>query len=290
VANRLPRSRTLKGEPKLVYYEKGEGRPGETPLVLVHGATLRSEDWENIHPRLATRYRVIAYDQRGHGKSGRAADYALAALADDLIRVLREVAKVPAIVIAHSLGGALAVVAAAREPSLVRGLVLEDPYLGAYGTGWRDEFYAGLRRAMDRVAEPAAFKAAVSALPLPVAGPHGERTAGEVRGFYALDRLVTYYAPLDPAFIDAFRGQAQDARGIALLRESTAALAVPALLLVADPKQGSALLDGEADALAARWHATVVRFPGVGHRIHGTRPEPFLEPLEPFLRGTRALS
>ena len=66
--------------------------------VQTHGATLRSEDWENIHPRLATRYRVIAYDQRGHGKSGRAADYSLDALAGDLVHVLRDVVKAPAIV------------------------------------------------------------------------------------------------------------------------------------------------------------------------------------------------
>ena len=148
--NRLPRSRTLKGDPKLVYYDKGEGRPGETPLVLVHGATLRSEDWENIHPRLATRYRVIAYDQRGHGKSGRAADYSLDALAGDLVHVLRDVVKAPAIVIAHSLGAAAAVVAAVRAPELVKGLVLEDPYLGSFGTGWRDDSYRLLRAALEK--------------------------------------------------------------------------------------------------------------------------------------------
>src|SRR5207253_5244217 len=57
---RLPRSRTLKGDPKLAYYDSGGGTAGEPPIVLLHGATFRSEDWENIFPRLATRYRVIA--------------------------------------------------------------------------------------------------------------------------------------------------------------------------------------------------------------------------------------
>ena len=65
---RLPRSRTLKGDPKLAYYDSAGGAQGEPPIVLLHGATFRSEDWENIFPRLATRYRVIAYDARGHGK------------------------------------------------------------------------------------------------------------------------------------------------------------------------------------------------------------------------------
>ena len=285
--NRLPRAKTLKGDPKLVYYDKGEGRPGETPLVLVHGATLRSEDWENIHPRLATRYRVVAYDQRGHGKSGHAADYSLDALAGDLLRVLRDVAKAPAIVIAHSLGAAVAVVAATRGPGLIRGLVLEDPYLAQFGTGWGDDYYRLLRAALDKVAEPGAFRTAIGRLPLPVAGPRGERTVSDVRGFYAPERLVTYFTPLDPAFVDAFRAQSSAEADV--LRAAVAASRVPVLLLAADPRQGTTLADGEAEALRATWQASLVRFPGVGHRIHGTRPEPFLEPLEPFLRANRTL-
>ena len=285
--NRLPRSRTLKGDPKLVYYEKGEGRPGETPLVLLHGATLRSEDWENIHPRLATRYRVIAYDMRGHGKSGRAADYGVTALADDLLHVLRDLVRVPAIIVAHSLGGAAAVVAAAREPALIKGLVLEDPYLARYGTGWRAEYYTRVRAVLD-LADPGSLKAAIGRLPLDVPGPRGERTIAEVRGFYAPERLAAYFAGLDPAFVDAFMAQGEDTGGRAAITSAVAGVTVPAVVLAADPLQGSALADGEADALAARgWPVT--RYPGVGHRIHGVRPEPFLEALEPFLRGNRTL-
>src|SRR5439155_839019 len=79
VPKRLPRARTLKGEPKLAHYDSGGGASGEPPIVLLHQSLARSEDWENIFPRLATRYRAIAYDARGHGKSGRAADYSLRA-------------------------------------------------------------------------------------------------------------------------------------------------------------------------------------------------------------------
>jgi pimeloyl-ACP methyl ester carboxylesterase len=49
------------------------------------------------------------------------------------------------------------------------------------------------------------------------------------------------------------------------------------------------LKEGEAEALVRKWpDAQLVKFPGVGHRIHGLRPEPFLEALEPFLRKARA--
>jgi len=109
---RLPRARTLKGEPKLSYYDSGGGLPGEPPILLIHASLYRSEDWENIFPRLATRYRVVSYDQRGHGRSERASDYELRAFVDDALRILREVVKAPAVVIGHSLGALAALIAA----------------------------------------------------------------------------------------------------------------------------------------------------------------------------------
>jgi pimeloyl-ACP methyl ester carboxylesterase len=247
--------------------------------------TLRAEDWENIFPRLATRYRVIAYDARGHGKSGRAASYALADLVDDLVRVLREIAKAPAILVGHSIGGATALVAAAREPSLVRGIVLEDPWLSQYRDGtWRVDYFRRLRAALEQREDPRALAKALSAIPLPEPGPRGERTIGEVRGFYSVERLATYYKDVDPAVVDQVL--TRDAAGAAAIADAPAKVACPALLLVAGT--GSALAESEADRLGASLRdVKVMRFPGVGHRIHGLRPEPFLEALEPFLRRVR---
>src|SRR5207247_1680982 len=130
--------------PKLAHYDSGGGAPGEPPIMLLHQSLARSEDWENIFPRLATRYRTIAYDARGHGRSGRAPDYSLRAFADDALRMLREIVKEPAVLVGHSLGGLAALVAAADAPELVRGFVLEDPALG-YAKAWDPAQYAALR-------------------------------------------------------------------------------------------------------------------------------------------------
>jgi pimeloyl-ACP methyl ester carboxylesterase len=282
---RLPRSRTLKGDPKLAYYDSGGGTPGEPPIVLLHGATFRSEDWENIFPRLATRYRVIAYDARGHGKSGRATSYAVDLFAEDLLRVIDGAAGGPAIVIGHSLGGAAALVAAATRPAAIRALVLEDPVVDNWDRDWRAEYYANVRAALDKSGEPSAFKRAVAALPLPARGPRGERTVGEVRGFYAADRLATYYTDVDPAFVAQFGHSRPDGHE----RVVAAIPSMPTLLLAAHTADGGALREGEAETLVKKWpDAQLVKFPGVGHRIHGLRPEPFLEALEPFLRKARA--
>ncbi len=282
---RLPRSRTLKGDPKLAYYDSAGGAAGEPPIVLLHGATFRSEDWENIFPRLATRYRVIAYDARGHGKSARTASYAIDALAADLLRIIDTVAAGPAIVIGHSLGGSTALVAAAERPAAFRALVLEEPVVDNWDRDWRAQYYKDVRAALDQSAEPSGFRRAIASLPLPARGPRGERTVGEVRGFYAAERLATYYKDVDPAFVEQFGHSKPDGHG----RVVAAVPSLPTLLLATGAADGSALTDGEADRLVAKWpDAQLAKFPGVGHRIHGLRPEPFLEALEPFLRKARS--
>ncbi|MEK6226782.1 MAG: alpha/beta hydrolase [Chloroflexota bacterium] len=280
---RLPRARTLKGDPKLAHYDSGGGAPGEPPIVLLHQSLARSEDWENIFPRLATRYRTVAYDARGHGRSGRAPDYSLRAFADDALRMLREIVKEPALLVGHSLGALAALVAAGEAPDLVRGLVLEDPALG-YAKAWDPAQYAALREGIAST-EPAVLAKAVSKHPLPSPGPHGERTYGELRGFYAAERVVTYFRDVDPAFIDA--RAAGDASAAALITDAIAKVRVPVLVLAGEPRLGGAVDDSAEWRLKKLPDVTVKRFPGSGHLLHGFRPEQFIENIEPFLRKLR---
>jgi pimeloyl-ACP methyl ester carboxylesterase len=282
---RLPRARTLKGEPKLAYYDSGGGLEGEPPILLIHASLYRSEDWENIFPRLATRYRVVSYDQRGHGRSERASSYELRAFVDDALRVLREVVKVPAVVIGHSLGAITAVVAAAEAPDLVRALVLEDPPL-RYGPPWERERYQGLRDALDAREDPKAFLRAIEKRPLPSPGPRGERTYGEMRGFYAAERVVTYFTDVDPAFLD-WRMSTSDPSAT-LIAAAIPKIGVPVLVVTGEPRLGAAFDDNAEFAFKRQAKDFAVkRFPGHGHVVHGFRPEPFLETLEPFLRRVR---
>ncbi|MGZ2747273.1 alpha/beta fold hydrolase [Burkholderia stagnalis] len=73
------------GDVKLAVYVSGPRRA--PPVILVHGYPDSAAVWAPIRARLATRYRVIAYDVRGAGASDaprRRADYTLARLAEDL--------------------------------------------------------------------------------------------------------------------------------------------------------------------------------------------------------------
>lgn len=277
---RLPRTRTLKGDVKLAHYEHGAGDP---PVLLLHASLQRSEDWENVFPRLATRHRTITYDARGHGKSERAPDYSLRSFTDDALHVLNDLIRSPSIVIGHSLGALAALGVAAESPDSVVGLVLEEPAL-AYGAPWAEATYAPLRDAL-RSGDEKLLRKAVDRFPLPSPGPRGERIYGEMRGFYAAERVITYFKDVDPAFIDS-RIAGEDAKP--LIASWLERIGTPTLVLAGEPRLGSTLDD------AAEWRLkkaiktlTMKRFPGAGHFIHGYRPEQFLENIEPFLRQLR---
>jgi pimeloyl-ACP methyl ester carboxylesterase len=93
-------------------------------VVLVHGWTCCREFWAPQLNELSERYRVVAYDLRGHGRSAapQGGDFSPEALADDLAAVLE--AAVPqgqkALLVGHSLGAMSVVAWAGRYRSDVR--------------------------------------------------------------------------------------------------------------------------------------------------------------------------
>lgn len=78
------------------------------PLFLVHGGSDFARTYSEFAPRLARAgWRVIAWDQRGHGDSEHAALYGWDADIRDAIGVMSHFTSRPAPVVAHSKGGAL---------------------------------------------------------------------------------------------------------------------------------------------------------------------------------------
>lgn len=86
-------------------------------VVLAHGWTCSTAFWAAQIRALSAAHRVIAYDQRGHGRSPASPACSAAALADDLVAVLGA-ALAPgerAVVAGHSMGGMTVMAAAGRE-------------------------------------------------------------------------------------------------------------------------------------------------------------------------------
>ncbi len=98
--------------------------PEDAPqLVLAHGWVCTGRAWHEQVLRLADRYRVITYDQPGHGRttSPPAAAYSIDLLGETLATVLREATRPgPVVVAGHSLGGMTVLNAVRRFPRDVR--------------------------------------------------------------------------------------------------------------------------------------------------------------------------
>jgi pimeloyl-ACP methyl ester carboxylesterase len=91
--------------------EPGPREPATDPeltVVLVHGYGLSSQSWHFQRLALRGRYRVVTYDQRGHGRSepGPPGSARIRRLGEDLALVLRTyVPDGPIVLVGHSMGG-----------------------------------------------------------------------------------------------------------------------------------------------------------------------------------------
>jgi pimeloyl-ACP methyl ester carboxylesterase len=96
-------------------------------IVLIHGFPLNSDVWSAQIQALKKRYRVIAFDLRGQGRSGVAdGQFTIECLVDDLIGLLDKLRIERTVLCGLSMGGYVALRAVERNADRVRGLVLAD--------------------------------------------------------------------------------------------------------------------------------------------------------------------
>jgi pimeloyl-ACP methyl ester carboxylesterase/RimJ/RimL family protein N-acetyltransferase len=95
--------------------------------LLLHGLAGHAGEWEDTAGWLTGRCRVVALDERGHGRSERApASVSREAHIADAVFVIEQLRLAPVILVGQSLGGHLALLIAARRPDLVRGLAIAE--------------------------------------------------------------------------------------------------------------------------------------------------------------------
>ena len=96
----------------------------ETPLLLLHGTGCDSGDWAGVARALPPEKSIISMDFRGHGESDVPREsFTLSDLAGDALSLLAHLRVEKAVLAGHSLGGMVAMDAAARSDR-VAGLVL----------------------------------------------------------------------------------------------------------------------------------------------------------------------
>jgi pimeloyl-ACP methyl ester carboxylesterase len=111
---------------QLTFDDSGAGDPA---LLFIHGWCCDRSYFAPQFEHFAATHRVVAVDQRGHGKTGPApdGDYSVAAFAGDAEELIGSLGLERPVVVGHSLGGVVSLALAASRPELVRGVVMVDP-------------------------------------------------------------------------------------------------------------------------------------------------------------------
>ena len=104
----------------------GVSGQGQRHLLLVHGSAAHHQWWHAVLPALEVRWRVVRMDLSGHGDSAHRGRYDLATWVADIRSVLAAVGARDTVLVGHSLGGRVALAAAAERPAELGGLLLLD--------------------------------------------------------------------------------------------------------------------------------------------------------------------
>jgi 3-oxoadipate enol-lactonase len=248
---------------KLAWESHGEG----VPVLLVHGLGYTREGWGPQRERLARRYRVLSYDNRGIGESEiPPGPYTVADLAGDALQVLDETGVERAHVVGTSLGGMVAQLLAAEHPERVDRLVLAATTPGGAGA------FPLPQRTLALMAEP-------PTLPPEVALRRFVENA-LAPGSPFVDEVLAYRRqhPPDPAgwAAQAAAGAAWDADG-RLQRITAPTLVVTGTAdAVVDPRNAQLLADAIPDA-------RIELIDDAAHLLFWERAEEFASLVERFL-------
>jgi len=244
---------------RIRYIDVGRG----APVLFLHGLGASMYAWRrNLAAVAAAGFRVIAFDNRGFGLSDKPpAPYDNAAYARLAIALMDSLRLTDAVLVGHSMGGAIAAQVAIEYPPRVRGLVL----VGSAGLGAREPL-------LFRVARWPVLGAAALAL-------RGRGfTARLLRSTYFDPGKVTeadvdqYYAPVaQPEYGRALRGVLQQFRFTAL-EGRLDRIAAPTLVLWGEEDRWVPMGLGRALA-AGIARSAFVSVPRAGHSVQEEAPD-----------------
>ncbi|HEX7735094.1 MAG TPA: alpha/beta hydrolase [Ktedonobacteraceae bacterium] len=259
---------------RFAYRSWGSERAELPAAVLVHGITSSSLSWVRVGPALADRYRVYAFDMRGHGDSIHPApgSYSLRQTASDTAAFIAALGLAQPLLIGHSWGGATAIMLASGawspEPSTpaFSHIILEDP---AWNFGQGDPATRAASYVKDIGRSPEELRPEI------IASNPGW-SAADVEGKLDAMQKVTR-----EAVISVFAEAGAEGDILSLLPR----IAAPVLLVRADANLGTTLN-------AAAWerarqllppHSRALEIPDATHNIHRSKFPEFMQAINEFL-------
>jgi len=272
------------------------GVAGKPPMLLLHGGRDHCRNWDWTATALRDEWHVIAPDLRGHGDSQWSPDgsYTMAGYIYDLAQLIHQQDLAPVTIIAHSLGGNIALRYAGIYPETVAKLIAiegigppprvlaerREKTIAERMDEWIREQrgfagrmprrYASIEDAFRRMQDENPHLTVEQARHLTVQGVNQNED-----GTYSwkFDNYVRAWPPYD-----------MPGRDIQLLWSR---IACPTLLLYGEESwSGNPAEDGRAKSFR---HATVVGIDGAGHWLHHDRLDDFLRIVRGFLAGKESV-
>jgi 2-succinyl-6-hydroxy-2,4-cyclohexadiene-1-carboxylate synthase len=253
--------------------QSGAGRP----LLLLHGFTGSAASWSPLVGSLPPRFRTLAPDLIGHGRSDSPPDagrYRMERCVADLLAVLDALQIERAAVLGYSMGGRVALQLAAAAPDRVDALVLESSSPGIASAAERQARVASDMALAESIEQGglAAFVERWERLPL-----FASQSAlpEDTRARLHAQRLRNN--PIGLA--NSLRGMGTGQQ--ASLWDRLAGLHVPTLLIAGELDAKYRALADEMLALLPNARAMIVS--GAGHAVHLEQPQAFAKNVLEFL-------
>ena len=266
------------------------GNAQAPPLILLHGGRDHCRNWDWVAQALRRDWHVIAPDLRGHGDSAYSpsGDYSMAAYVYDLAQLIHQQGLAPVRIVAHSLGGNIALRYAGLYPESVTRIVAiegmgSSPEMQARRAKrtaakrirrWIEDGralaarqprrYASIDEALARMQAENTHLTPAQARYLTV---HGVSQNEDGTYSWKFDNYVRTMAPVDLSQED--------------VQSLWAAIACPTLLVYG--KESWASNPQEDGRISHFANARVVSFEGAGHWVHHDRLDGFLDEVRAFL-------
>ena len=254
------------------HYLSWEAERTDLPTaLLIHGITSSALSWVRVGPALANRYRVYAFDMRGHGESTKpSGGYSLRHTADDALAFMDALKLENPLLMGHSWGGATAIVLASgawsnKPVPRLSHVILEDP---AHTFGKGDVEVRARYYVKDIGRPPDELRAEIAAT-----SPGW--TEADIEGKVDAMQHVTR-----EAVMSVFKEAGED-KILPLLAD----IAAPTLLIRADAALGSTM-DDAAWKQAKQYlpkNSRAVEIARASHNVHRSQFDAFMQVVNDFL-------
>jgi esterase len=252
-------------------------------VLLLHGLGDAAAVWHDVAAALATRARVIAPDLRGHGDSSwpADADYRIASLAVDVAGLIDTLGLPALTLVGHSMGAAVALHVASKQPARIERVVLAD-----FGLDADPRNAAQLRQALRDAHRPypsASHYEAVLRARHPLASPALLQHVAEQT---CIRRAHGQFEPkYDKRVLDARERAAQEAGQLSYHDAWQQLTTLNCPLLVLRGAASSVLSTRVAQQIAATpRHGTLVPVPLAGHSVQLDNPAAVAQAIAQFMQ------